>query len=99
MRVVVFERRTLRADPWHVGEVVPRRWAGSCPFERVSVAPWILGSHDLAVSVGPVHVVDERQDGCAEYERADRGECVQGGEAISRQVVGVPTWHALDAEP
>ena len=44
-------------------------------------------------------VVEERQRGQAQDERADGGHGVQGGEAVGGQIVGVPAGHALRAQP
>src|SRR3954453_14810188 len=44
--VVQLERRALRADARQLGEVVPRRWAGRRPLQRVAEAPRVVrGDH------------------------------------------------------
>src|SRR5664279_6227 len=46
VRVVQLERRPLGPDPWKQQEVVPRRRRTGRPFQRVAVAPRVVGGGD-----------------------------------------------------
>src|SRR6266516_4686868 len=100
LRVVQVERGALGPDARDGGEVVPRRRAGRRPFQRVRVAPRVVGRDTLAVPRGLVDVVEEDERGRAEDPRADAGDLVQRGHVVRQEgVVGDPPRHPIDAEP
>jgi cytochrome c oxidase subunit 1 len=93
------ERRPLGTDARHPVEVAQRRRAGRRPLQRAAVAPRVVDLDDLAGLVRLPHVVQERQRGGAQDERADRGDRVHQREAVGGEVVGVPPGHARRAQP
>ena len=97
--MVKLEGWALGTDTRQRGEVVGRGRAGCCPLEGVSVTPRIVNGNDLAVAERLEHVPNERQEADTEDEGEDRGELVQTGESVGREVVSVTTWHTFVTQP
>src|SRR5699024_12308839 len=75
------------------------RRAGSCPLERIAIAPWVVNSNNLTVAVGLEYVPYQWDDRCTKDEGEDGGNLVEDRESIRFQVVGVTTWHTHVANP
>jgi hypothetical protein len=95
--VVQVERRRLERIARDAVEVVPRRRAAGRPLERAAPAPWVVDLDQRRVPRDP-DVVEERQ-GRRPSRNAPTVDTWLSGEAVLRQVVGVPTRHALDTQP
>src|SRR3954449_4973156 len=98
MRIVQLERGPFRPDPGELDEVVPGRWRGGRPFQRVAVSPRVVTQREGAVLPRAPDVVDERERGGAEDERADGRDGVHGRELGRRQLIELAPRHALVAE-
>src|SRR5690606_13857534 len=99
VRELRVERGPLGADPRQPLEGAQRWRATRRPLQRVPVPPRVVDLDHRAGPVGLPDVVEERQGGDAEDEGADGGDHVEGGEPVTRQVVGVAPGHPLVTQP
>ena len=82
--MVQIECGALRSNAGQRREVVPRRRAARCPFQRPSPSPRIIDGDLRGVLHGRQYIPDEEQGGDAKDCCSDRRDDVQRGETVHR---------------
>src|SRR5699024_1967044 len=90
---------TFRADPWQRVEVMTWRWAGCCPLEGATEAPWVIHRNSFAIAGCVIDIPQEWNNrGTQQHKRHSRQQ-VQRCESVFNHVVSITTWHPHDAQP